>query len=44
MLQILEITVTDILFIQAFDIALIGIAVLLTFNSVKEASININED
>jgi hypothetical protein len=42
MLQILEITVTDILFMQAFDIAFIAIAVLLTFNSVKEASININ--
>jgi hypothetical protein len=38
MLQMLEITVTNILFMQVFDIALLAIVGLLTFISVKEAT------
>ena len=38
MLQILQITVTDILFIQVFYFVLLTIAGLLAFNSVKEAT------
>ena len=38
MLQILKITLTDGLFIQAFLIALIAFACWLTYNSVKDAS------